>query len=1144
MGISGAWATLSSSTIAKSGSVTDSWNIGADITTDNWTEMGGNTPTAVTALGSYTAYYRTQDITLSAAGSLSITFQYSSGNDMLELLGVDLLNSSDEVVKSDYHYGYTGGNKEHNVFMLDNVASGSYKIRFIVNKIVKASGVISSVGSITVKHVDIQTASSYADITQWYFVRLHSDNNYYIYYNGTSIAFNNGSKANEDKYLWGFVKDTDGIKIYNKAAGGSVALDNANPCTMSADGTSVAFSFAPGSTGNYGASADAYFALYKIIKGNKNNSFLNYQSGSIKRYDSDDTGSTFMIDEAPIAGGKVYKLKAYFSSYTDLYFTNNDGTLVFNSSATNGVKDYWILRSSGNSTYPWTLESGRGDGKFLTPTNVGLSTTGGWVQINNCATNTTYYHLYGSIDGATTTGYIRNLATWSPEGASKKNGFAQYGSGGCYGTAHNNSEWSTDYAIEEVTGVDIYTVVSNINAGGVTYSYYTGKKDQTNGGFYILASEPSASDFSAISVTDFTPGAITVNTTTKTITVNYSSSYSYTFTDVNGQKYTGTITGEFGVTPTLTGCYGYTLSNEVWDEGTNTYTADISFPFPVSSNSVANWIYINIFDAKPSYQISDGHWFYWHANSTNVIVHNCDEPTNESGKIDEYKWAIVPSITNGEITFTIKNAVANKYIYHDGSESYSSHTGIKLGDTGVSLTYVKDASAAKYYWYIPSVGKYLSANSVNGDESQRLGALSAVHDGESVGFYTPADFTTLLTNLKTARTTFNNYFLPWSLGKYTETVEGTMTTVYNAQISTDRNVVKDPPSAYFTASQFKTYTDNYNNAVDGLRYVVPTFFRVKNLDGSKYVKAGWRDYVNYIQLAFSSGGTDASSIFYLNASNNIISYYSGLYLFAINCTCPIENSWYRDKMTTYEFLPGSDVNRVYVHAASNPSNWGGEEKFWIATDTKVGRGTAPTADSDFLIEEVTSLPITLTDLSSYGIEGCYATFYTPVKVEIDGATAYTLSLTDGGTLRATEVENNIVPAGTGVILVGDNTSATATITSDEAQSEKGGLSGSCVAMNSPENSYIFTALTDDGGSTYTLGFFKNGFDVIPGFKAYYQSEQGLSTVRGFSISFDLNDAIADVISTLTPKSVYDLQGRRVNMSAKGLYIINGKKVIK
>ena len=261
VGIVSSWATLSSNTIAKSGNVTDTWNITSALPTDNWTAMGDNTPAGVTALGSYTAYCRKQDITLSDEGALFITFLFSTGSHQLEILGVDLLDSDDS----------------NNIYIIDHIESGNYKIRFIIN-----DGVSNSVGNITVKHANIKTASSFANITQWYFIRIHSNQNNYMYYNSgatPNIGFE-GSGQNNAHYLWGFVKDTDGIRIYNKAAGSSVAIDNATPCTLSA--SAQTFTLDNGDAGTNGAAAGAYFSLYKNPDNSKasrdSRSYLNWQT--------------------------------------------------------------------------------------------------------------------------------------------------------------------------------------------------------------------------------------------------------------------------------------------------------------------------------------------------------------------------------------------------------------------------------------------------------------------------------------------------------------------------------------------------------------------------------------------------------------------------------------------------------------------------------------------------------------------------------------------------------------------------------------------------------------------------------------------------------------------------------------------------
>ena len=398
----------------------------------------------------------------------------------------------------------------------------------------------------------------------------------------------------------------------------------------------------------------------------------------------------------------------------------------------------------------------------------GLANTGVYLQINNIDS---YFNLRGSKDGNAKTSGIVNLGTWS--GANNKSGFGAYGTGGCWAsTGNSDSGWSTKYTIEEVTGVDIYTVVSNINAGGVNKTTYTGKSEQTNGGYYILASAPSAEDFTPIEVADYTAGSITVDASAKTITVNYTANITYTLTDINRATYSWSASGTLGTTPTITGCYGHTISNEVWNEEDRTYTADITFPFPVSSNGETNWTWITNFSANASK-------FYWYTESssaTRVVVEKGVLPTN--GNNTSYEWAIIPSCSNGAFSFTIKNNSTNTYV--TSTSNADNHNGaVTLSESGSSLTYIHSGN---YNRWSLSTGKQLSINS-SGDNNgvQELGTW-AEHNGTAIQIDETTDFATLLANLKTARASFNDYLMAWNLGKYTETVEGTMMTTNNNRI--------------------------------------------------------------------------------------------------------------------------------------------------------------------------------------------------------------------------------------------------------------------------------------------------------------------------------------------------------------------------
>ena len=130
-------------------------------------------------------------------------------------------------------------------------------------------------------------ASSFSNISQWYLIRIHSNQIHYMYNDAGSIAFSN-TYGESNAYRWAFVGDpVNGFTLYNYATG--VAVDNANPCTLSTTGTSIKFNVAGSDAGLYGASSDYHFALY-VSSG----SYLNYQNSAIVRYGDNDAGSTFM----------------------------------------------------------------------------------------------------------------------------------------------------------------------------------------------------------------------------------------------------------------------------------------------------------------------------------------------------------------------------------------------------------------------------------------------------------------------------------------------------------------------------------------------------------------------------------------------------------------------------------------------------------------------------------------------------------------------------------------------------------------------------------------------------------------------------------------------------------------------------------
>ncbi len=118
--------------ISEGGSIADTW------TADKWkTIAAAEVPNRVNEVGCTDENARVieQTITLESAGRLSVEFLFDngSGNHRLNMVGVDLVDASGNVVVDDYHAGYTGSDKENNIYKFDVFAPGTYVIRYFAD---------------------------------------------------------------------------------------------------------------------------------------------------------------------------------------------------------------------------------------------------------------------------------------------------------------------------------------------------------------------------------------------------------------------------------------------------------------------------------------------------------------------------------------------------------------------------------------------------------------------------------------------------------------------------------------------------------------------------------------------------------------------------------------------------------------------------------------------------------------------------------------------------------------------------------------------------------------------------------------------------------------------------------------------------
>jgi len=270
----------------------------------------------------------------------------------------------------------------------------------------------------------------------------------------------------------------------------------------------------------------------------------------------------------------------------------------------------------------------------------------------------------------------------------------------------------------------------------------------------------------------------------------------------------------------------------------------------------------------------------------------------------------------------------------------------------------------------------------------------------------------------------------------------------------------------------------------------------------------------------------------------------GTYWAAASCT---QSAGYWDNFT--EKMDGADVVMSITRT--------GNHLLIVATHTpKVGDAFTQTYDytndafasGDVLVRLLTDcsyidlLPVSAT-ISEYGWATFAGDFNLDFSKAATGLTAYAITGHDGAAITKSDVAS-IVPANTPLLLKGDaNASYNIPIALTDGTAPAGNLLKAGTGADvSPESGKTKYALSVAGGEAC----FKKitAARAIPAGKAYLQFDETIAAREFLGLDGD-----ATGISDLTPSlskgegEYYDLQGRKVAQPTKGLYIVNGKKVI-
>ena len=133
----------------------------------------------------------------------------------------------------------------------------------------------------------------------------------------------------------------------------------------------------------------------------------------------------------------------------------------------------------------------------------------------------------------------------------------------------------------------------------------------------------------------------------------------------------------------------------------------------------------------------------------------------------------------------------------------------------------------------------------------------------------------------------------------------------------------------------------------------------------------------------------------------------------------------------------------------------------------------------------------------------------------------------------------MIPANTPVILKGNEGTYYFNTTTAAAFNEANSLDGTIAAETYPSGA--FTLQMNNG----VVGFYDKAptNNVIPGFKAYLPANEVPANVKGLTFIFDTPTGIVSTQKNDGEATIYNLAGQRVEKAQKGIYIVNGKKVL-
>ena len=558
----------------------------------------------------------------------------------------------------------------------------------------------------------------------------------------------------------------------------------------------------------------------------------------------------------------------------------------------------------------------------------------------------------------------------------------------------------------------------------------------------------------------------------------------YTITDKTGICVTGSYDCcAFNGQKSLPRTKNLGLTNVEWNE--NAVSANIEFPIPVSSETITN----------PTLIVQGASWANdkkWRAVEVEGVNYVKVQTAAINYANTDALWAIYPALTDGCITYKIKNLKTNSYVKVN-TESTGDVQGntkpVTLEADGTAFEYKVRTGSNYHFAYTNTVGNELrlSINS-SGNTDVFLGVLNGSHNGNDIAC---PDYVGNMTFPVTVSS--NKTVNPITICSFAGKTD-------NFHWYADGNNAKIQKNPSITNSTIASYLwAIYPSVANG--EIVYTF---KNFATNKFIATS-------VEYAFNNGTHDASTIQMVNQENATEFKLTNNYGFYYTGT--------------------NGVNQFLSWGSSNTAS--GYLGIW-AKEHDGAKNKFPTVKYNL-------------EVGSTG----YATLYSPVAGTFAGEVkTYAIESASGNS--ATLEEKNGVAANQGVIV--EATPGTYTFTAGAVSSDwtSNQLLGSAVNTYVEGEAYVLALV--DGIAALTLAELNKNANGETGDshflnnagKAYLPASAVVSGARSLFFNNGTTGIeetiVAPVFNANAP--IYDLSGRRVNNAVKGgIYIQNGKKFI-